>query len=172
MSLELSSRRKLAQFMTDHILLDVDRNKLFSVVHSDGVANHFRDDCRPSRPRLMDAFLIGLVHPRYRPDQVVIKERPFSNRSCHNFKFGFWFVVSSFWSRALSYWSQTSFDSQTRNQKLGTRNHKPETYFFPLRTMNLSVRLLFRVLYPRVGCPHGVTGFRPPDVLPSPPPCG
>src|SRR6185503_19261174 len=55
-----------------------------------------------------------------------------------------------------------------------TRNHKPETknYFFPLRTMNLSVRLLFRVLYPRVGCPHGVTGFRPPEVLPSPPPCG
>src|SRR5215208_2466095 len=38
--------------------------------------------------------------------------------------------------------------------------------------MNLSVRLLLRVLYPRVGWPQGVTGFLPPEVLPSPPPCG
>src|SRR3569623_1861275 len=46
-------------------------------------------------------------------------------------------------------------------------------YFLPLRlTMNLSVRLLFRVLHPRVGCTHGVTGCLPPEVLPSPPPCG
>src|ERR1700687_2147042 len=39
-------------------------------------------------------------------------------------------------------------------------------------TINPSVRLLFRVLYPRVGWPHGVTCSRPPEVLPSPPPCG
>src|SRR5215470_1014472 len=45
-------------------------------------------------------------------------------------------------------------------------------YFVLRLTMNLSVRLLLRVLYPRVGCPHGVTGLRPPEVLPSPPPCG
>src|SRR5258708_24201043 len=45
--------------------------------------------------------------------------------------------------------------------------------YFDLRlTINLSVRLLLRVLYPRVGWPQGVTGLRPPDVLPSPPPCG
>src|SRR5258707_11583075 len=48
-----------------------------------------------------------------------------------------------------------------------------EISYFDLRlTINLSVRLLLRVLYPRVGWPHGVTGLRPPDVLPSPPPCG
>src|SRR6516164_6193730 len=39
-------------------------------------------------------------------------------------------------------------------------------------TIHLSVRLLLRVLKPRVGWPQGVTGWRPPDVLPSPPPCG
>src|SRR5581483_4525540 len=39
-------------------------------------------------------------------------------------------------------------------------------------TIHLSVRLLLRVLKPRVGWPHGVTGWRPPEVLPSPPPCG
>src|ERR687888_627714 len=40
------------------------------------------------------------------------------------------------------------------------------------RTIKSLVRLLRRVLYPFVGTPHGVTGWRPPDVLPSPPPCG
>src|ERR1035437_5116187 len=39
-------------------------------------------------------------------------------------------------------------------------------------TIHLSVRLLLRVLKPRVGWPQCVTGCRPPEVLPSPPPCG
>src|SRR3990172_7422790 len=34
------------------------------------------------------------------------------------------------------------------------------------------VRLLLRVLYPLAGTPKGLTGSRPADVLPSPPPCG
>src|SRR5581483_12156589 len=38
--------------------------------------------------------------------------------------------------------------------------------------MNLVVRLLTRVLAPLVGLPHGVTGWRPPLVRPSPPPWG
>src|SRR3954447_14963521 len=41
-----------------------------------------------------------------------------------------------------------------------------------LDTMNLSVRLFERVFLPLVGTPHGDTGWRPPDVRPSPPPCG
>ena len=46
-------------------------------------------------------------------------------------------------------------------------------YFFLRRvTIIESVRGLLRVLYPRVGCPQGVTGLRPPEVRPSPPPCG
>ena len=40
------------------------------------------------------------------------------------------------------------------------------------RTMKPSVRLLLRVFAPFVGLPHGVTGCRPPEVRPSPPPCG
>src|SRR3977135_744115 len=44
--------------------------------------------------------------------------------------------------------------------------------YLRLLTMNCEVRLLLRVLAPLVGLPHGVTGWRPPDVLPSPPPCG
>src|SRR5947199_7538876 len=50
-------------------------------------------------------------------------------------------------------------------------------YFFFFRTwrlamMNLVVALFLRVFLPLVGLPHGVTGWRPPEVRPSPPPCG
>src|SRR6201991_3398159 len=41
-----------------------------------------------------------------------------------------------------------------------------------LETMNLLVDLFLRVFLPLVGKPHGVTGCRPPEVRPSPPPCG
>src|SRR5438067_69926 len=41
------------------------------------------------------------------------------------------------------------------------------------RTINLSDCLCFwRVRFPSVGTPHGVTGCRPPFDFPSPPPCG
>src|SRR2546427_1632977 len=41
------------------------------------------------------------------------------------------------------------------------------------RTINLSDSLCFRrVRLPSVGTPQGVTGWRPPFDLPSPPPCG
>src|SRR5690606_21360751 len=47
-------------------------------------------------------------------------------------------------------------------------------YFLRRWTINLSDGLFFlRVLYPRVGLPHGVFGVgRPIGALPSPPPCG
>src|SRR6185295_19865360 len=49
-------------------------------------------------------------------------------------------------------------------------------YFFlrawRLARMNLVVDLFLRVFLPLVGKPHGVTGCRPPEVRPSPPPCG
>src|SRR6202049_4145859 len=49
-------------------------------------------------------------------------------------------------------------------------------YFFfrawRLEMMNLVVDLFLRVFFPLVGKPHGVTGWRPPEVRPSPPPWG
>src|SRR5437667_11687165 len=51
-------------------------------------------------------------------------------------------------------------------------SHERSRHYFRLLTMNFWVRLLFRVLKPLVGMPQGVTGWRPPEVLPSPPPCG
>src|SRR5919109_357847 len=52
------------------------------------------------------------------------------------------------------------------------RNFRLFGYFDLRCTMNLSVALRLRVLYPFVGRPQGDTGCRPPDVLPSPPPSG
>src|SRR4051812_12717802 len=51
----------------------------------------------------------------------------------------------------------------------------PAYFFFRawrLETMNFVVDLFLRVFLPLVGKPHGVTGWRPPEVRPSPPPCG
>src|SRR4026208_652139 len=48
-------------------------------------------------------------------------------------------------------------------------------YFFRLwrlMRMNRLVDLFDRVFLPLVGLPHGVTGCRPPEVRPSPPPWG
>src|SRR4029079_791550 len=44
--------------------------------------------------------------------------------------------------------------------------------YFRRRTMNASVRGLLRVFLPLVGTPQGVHDGPPPEVLPSPPPCG
>src|SRR4030043_2444651 len=44
--------------------------------------------------------------------------------------------------------------------------------YFLLLMISLSLTLRPRVLYPLVGTPHGVTGWRPPEDLPSPPPMG
>src|ERR1044072_2276762 len=57
----------------------------------------------------------------------------------------------------------------------GTRHDASPYLFFRawrLATMNFCVCLLVRVFLPFVGLPHGGTGWRPPEVRPSPPPCG
>src|SRR5262244_3518161 len=45
-------------------------------------------------------------------------------------------------------------------------------YFFRRRRMSESLSLRRRVLRPLVILPHGEHGWRPPEVLPSPPPIG
>src|SRR5579875_3348247 len=51
--------------------------------------------------------------------------------------------------------------------------HAPLRYLlWRRRRIRRSVALLCRVFLPLVGCPQGVTGWRPPEVRPSPPPWG
>src|SRR5580692_1550819 len=81
------------------------------------------------------------------------------------------FLVERAIKSALSF--QPSALSQQPFKILVIPNRGEACFYLLLRfTINLSVRLLLRVLYPRVGWPQGVTGCRPPEVLPSPPPCG
>src|SRR3954449_375202 len=87
-----------------------------------------------------------------RRDQVLIGARP--PASC---------AVSAFFSS----------DSST-NGPFQTERAIFYLFFFAWRErmIILSVALFERVRAPLVGLPHGVTGWRPPEVRPSPPPCG
>src|SRR5919109_3988917 len=73
----------------------------------------------------------------------------------------------------------TSFPTSTSEARYKLMHAEHAVHFqrsLPRRrrlTMNLSDSLcLRRVGLPSVGTPHGVTGWRPPLDLPSPPPCG
>src|ERR1700683_4318847 len=68
-----------------------------------------------------------------------------------------------------------SSDPSTNGPFQTERTMSGVPYFFRLwrlMRMNRLVDLLERVFLPLVGFPHGVTGWRPPEVRPSPPPCG
>src|SRR4249919_769024 len=77
-------------------------------------------------------------------------------------------------ARCLRLLEQIAVDEWTLPNR--TRHDEVPAYFFfrawRLEMMNLVVDLFLRVFLPLVGKPHGVTGWRPPEVRPSPPPCG
>src|ERR1700709_584582 len=68
-----------------------------------------------------------------------------------------------------------SRDASTNGPFQTERTMSGVPYFFRLwrlRRMNRLVDLFERVFLPLVGLPHGVTGWRPPEGRPSPPPGG
>src|SRR5690242_9027432 len=80
------------------------------------------------------------------------------------------FIASTFSRRCVStngpFFNERLINSQLSalsNQQLAI-GHR---YLERRCTMNLSLGCGRRVLYPFVGTPHGVTGWRPPEVLPS-----
>src|SRR6185437_10789655 len=73
-----------------------------------------------------------------------------------------WFAASTFLRRCRS----------MNGPFLSERGISMSPYLVRRRTISFCVRLLLRVLKPLVGVPHGLTGWRPPEVRPSPPPCG
>src|SRR3989442_1338973 len=76
-------------------------------------------------------------------------------------------------ARCLRFFEQIAVDERAFPNR--TRHDAVLVYFFRawrLEMMNLVVDLFLRVFLPLVGKPHGVTGWRPPEVRPSPPPCG
>ena len=84
MTLIRSGRGKLTQLVADHVFSDENRVVHSSVVHSNRVPNHVRDNRGPSGPRLYWPFFARLVHRIYLLQKVIIDEEAFFNTSCHS----------------------------------------------------------------------------------------
>jgi hypothetical protein len=59
-SLEGPRQRKLAELVTHHVFVDVDRHVLLAVVHGDRQSDEFRQDRRAARPGL-DRLLVAVA---------------------------------------------------------------------------------------------------------------
>src|SRR5258706_4561295 len=59
MALERARHRELAQLVADHLVVDVDRHVLLSVVHGDRQPDEIPNDGRASRPGLDRALVLG-----------------------------------------------------------------------------------------------------------------
>src|SRR3984893_16312893 len=81
-------------------------------------------------------------------------------------------VRTTFFSLAAVNTASLTSRCESVNGPFFTLLPMPSLFLLLRLTIHLSVRLLLRVLKPRVGWPQGVPGWRPPLVLPSPPPCG
>ena len=62
MALKSTGGGELAQLVADHILGDVNRHVLATVVDGEGVADKVRENGGGAAPGLEDALLTGLVH--------------------------------------------------------------------------------------------------------------
>src|SRR5258706_8990368 len=74
-TLERAGHRELAELVTDHVLGDVDRNELASVVDGDRVTDHVRNDGRAARPGLDDLLVAFAIHRVDLRLQMAVDER-------------------------------------------------------------------------------------------------
>ena len=83
MALKSTSGGELAQFVAYHILGDVDRHVLATVVDGDGVTDTVRENGGGAAPGLQDALLTGRVHLLDPLQQHRLHERTLLNASTH-----------------------------------------------------------------------------------------
>ena len=62
MATELASRSELSQLMSNHILCNVNRNKLISVVNGNRMTYEIRRNHRSARPSLDHVLLTAFIH--------------------------------------------------------------------------------------------------------------
>src|SRR6185437_7634046 len=83
MPVEGPRRRKLSEFVADHVLGDEHRNMLLAVMDAEGEAHELRQDGRAARPdldhrvRARPARLLRLLQ------QISVDERTFPHRATH-----------------------------------------------------------------------------------------
>src|SRR3989441_1047086 len=109
---------------------------------------------------------VAVIDAEGQPDELREDGRPARPGADH--------LVATRGARLLGFLQQIAVDKGTFPYRAGhalspVLAHRVD---WRRRMISRSVALLCRVFLPLVGLPHGVTGWRPPEVLPSPPPCG
>ena len=77
MALEGPGGREFAELMTDHVLRDIDRDKLAAIMDGDGVADKVRVDGGPAGPGAQDLLIVRLIHAGDLGHEVGIDEGTF-----------------------------------------------------------------------------------------------
>src|SRR5262245_18356115 len=109
--------------------------------------------------------LLAVVHAEGQPDELRQDGRAPAPDPDH--------LVAARRARRLRLLEQIAVNERTFTNR--TRHDAVLAYLFRawrLAMKNLVVDLFLRVFLPMLEKPHGVTGCRPPEVRPSPPPCG
>src|SRR5215471_18885940 len=81
MAAERSCQRKFAQLMPDHVFRHKHLDVHLAVVNHERVANEFRNDRAPPRPRRDRVFDARLIHPLDLAIQLRIDVRTFFQRT-------------------------------------------------------------------------------------------
>ena len=82
---ERAGRSKLTEFVTYHVLRDINRNELVSIVNCDCVTYKVRGNHRCAAPSLDNFFLAGLIHSQHLVFQLNVDKRSCSldDESCN-----------------------------------------------------------------------------------------
>ena len=79
MAFECTCRCKLTELVTNHVLSNINRNKLIAVMNCDGVAYEIRRDHAGARPSLDHLFLLAtFIHSKNSFLQSFLDIRTFS----------------------------------------------------------------------------------------------
>ena len=79
MAFECSGRCEFAKFVADHVLSNVNRNELVSIMNCDSVADEVRGDHAGARPGLYDLLLLAtIIHSKNSLLQCFLDVRSFS----------------------------------------------------------------------------------------------
>src|SRR5579864_4054443 len=85
MPVEGPGRRKLAEFVADHVLGHQHRDEFVAVVDAEGQPDELREDRRAPRPRADHLVAPGAARLLRLLQQIAVDERAFPYRACHAF---------------------------------------------------------------------------------------
>src|SRR5579862_4410439 len=173
MAVEGAGRRELAEFVADHVLGHQDRDEFVAVVDAEGQPDELREDRRAPRPGADHLVAARAARLLRLLQQIAVDERAFPYRACHAFSPSKPASLRGAQRRGnpdrRAAGRRDCFALLAMTRGIGMHVYR---VCWRRRRISRSVALLARVFLPLVGLPHGVTGWRPPEDLPSPPPCG